>query len=118
MARNPTVEDLRAGFPRTTVECTGQGVDGDHCCYRQGVECEHLIRDYGDRRFACGLLVKYGTWEAANKSSEYKPIGEAWEGGGLPFNYCQQFSPIFCCRKDLNPGFANDHQAWVAGWGN
>jgi hypothetical protein len=50
-----------------------------------------------------------------NASPEYKPIGEHWVRGDLPFNECEVFSPMFCCRPDLNPGFANEKQAREAG---
>jgi hypothetical protein len=102
------------------IVCTGEGVDGDHCCYVFGNECEYLRRDADGRKFACALMIQYkGNRKRMIESSEYKPIGDGWverSKGTLPFDYCTKFSAIFCCRRDLNPGFANDTEAWEAGF--
>ena len=98
------------------TECNGQGADGDHCCYQAGQRCPYLVENQAGRRYACGLLLKYGSWEAMNESSEYEPIGRHWTRyGSLPWNYCETFSPLFCCRADLNPGYRNEAQAREAG---
>lgn len=98
------------------VTCNGLGADGDHCCYQAGRRCPHLVENQGGRRYACGLMLRHnGDWEAMAADPDYKPIGEHWESIHQPFNYCQTFSPIFCCRADLNPGFHNEKQAREAG---
>ncbi len=88
--------------------CTGLGANGDHCCYVAGVRCEYLVENEGGRRYACGLLLKYGTWEAMNSSPEYKPVGDYWVSKHNPFNYCETFDPAFCCRPELRAGRTND----------
>lgn len=97
------------------VWCSGEGANGDHCCYQAGERCPHLVEHRAGRRYACGLLLKYGTWEAMNRSPEYQPIAEHWDSIGKPRAYCQTFSPLFCCRSDLNPGYLNENQARAAG---
>lgn len=53
--------------------CTGNGED--HCCWIDGMVCIYL-EEYTvpDRHWACGLLRKYGSWEAMYHSPEYKMI--------------------------------------------
>ena len=93
----------------TLPRCTGNGWDGDHCCYLGGKVCEYLVvDDNAERRFSCGLLVKYGNWKAMNASPEYQPIGQFWESKLNPFNYCESFNPVFCCRPELRAGRHND----------
>lgn len=96
--------------------CTGEGWDGDHCCYVRGERCVHLVENQAGRRYACGLFLKYGSWEAVNASPEYKLVGDKWVAISQPFNYCETFNPVWCCRSDLNPGFANPTQAHEAGY--
>ena len=93
-------------------ECHGNA--DEHCCFVG----EHGLCDYLEentvpgRRWACGLLRKYGTWDAVNHSPEYRPIGQHWvEKAKMPFNYCEAFNPRFCCREaDLGkPESAYDH---------
>lgn len=80
------------------TECHGNGED--HCCYIAGVVCSYLEENtVSGRRWACGLLVKYGTWAAMNPSPEYRPIGTYWETINRPFNYCEAFDPRRCCRE-------------------
>jgi hypothetical protein len=89
--------------------CTGEGADGDHCCYVAGERCPNLVENQGGRRYACGALLKYGSWEAMATSPEYKPIGDHWESNGHGFNYCETFDPAFCCRPEYRLGRANQH---------
>lgn len=96
-------------------DCTGLGADGDHCCYQAGQRCPHLRENEGGRRYACGLMLELGSWEAMNADPRYEPIGRHWESIGQPFNYCETFNPMFCCRRDLNPGFHNEKEAQEAG---
>lgn len=78
--------------------CTGRGSpDGDHCCYQNGQRCPHLREHTAGRRYACGLMVQYGTWEKVNRSPEYQPIGDHWLTVGRPFNYCELFQPEGVC---------------------
>ncbi len=88
--------------------CTGRGTDGGHCCYLSGVPCKHLVENIVGRRYACGLLIKYGSWEKMNASPEYEPVGKHWEAGNRPFNHCETFDPAFCCRPEHRHGRAND----------
>ena len=96
------------------VSCTGSGayVESkgkiDHCCYQRGVRCVHLRENVAGRRYACGLLIDFGSWEAMNLSEEYEPVGEYWESIKQPFNYCETFDPSFCCRPELRQGRANE----------
>lgn len=101
----------------TPIVCTGAGWNSDHCCYLAGVRCVYLVENTAGRRYACGLFLKYGSWEAMNESPEYQPVGEYWVStrGTRPFNYCETFSPLFCCRSDPNPGFANETESRQAG---
>jgi hypothetical protein len=94
-------------------ECTGLGSDGDHCCYLGGVECQHLVRNEGGRRYACGLMLKYGSWIKMEQSEEYQSVGEYWEAHPDPsitYTYCRDFNPIFCCRPELRDGIGNHNQ--------
>ena len=88
--------------------CTGMGDKGDHCCYQAGQRCPHLVENVAGRRYACGLFLELGSWEAVNASPKYKPIGEFWVTKHNPFNYCETFDPAFCCRPELRQGRAND----------
>ena len=83
------------------IGCTGEGAGGDHCCYQDGVRCPHLVENTAGRRYACGLFLKYGSWEAMNVSPEYKDVGDWWASKGLPFNYCETYNPAKCCRPEL-----------------
>ncbi len=91
--------------------CTGEGADGDHCCYVNGKRCPNLVENQGGRRYACGVMLKYGSWEAMAVAPEYKPIGDYWESAGLPFNYCETFDPSFCCRPEHRLGRANENSS-------
>lgn len=104
-----------SGSADTPFRCTGagapnpaRGLDNDHCCYLRGRRCSHLRENVAGRRYACGLLIDYGTWEAMNASPEYEAVGRFWQSIGLPFNYCEQFDPAFCCRPELRAGRGSD----------
>ena len=92
----------------TIPTCTGEGANGDHCCYQNGVRCVHLVENVAGRRYACGVLLKRGTWEAMNASPEYKPIGDYWVSINQVFNYCETFDPVFCCRPEFRQGRNNE----------
>lgn len=92
------------------IVCNGEGWNGDHCCYVRGEVCPYLVENRAGRRYACGLLIKYGSWDKVNASPEYQWVGERWteEPTILPWNYCEVFSPAFCCRPELRDGRSND----------
>ena len=97
--------------------CTGEGgwADSkgrvDHCCYWGGQPCPYLVENEAGRRYACGLLIKYGSWEKMNESPEYRPVGEWWtRNGNLPWNYCETFDPAFCCRPEYRDGRRNEKE--------
>ena len=70
-----------------------EGTSDDHCCYlgAYGV-CEHLEENtVPSRRWACGLLVTYGSWDAMYESAEYvevrrrlRAVGVAEDCGDWP----------------------------------
>lgn len=97
------------------MSCHGNA--DDHCCYLDGQVCDYLEEGtVPGRRWACGLLVKYGTWEAMADSVEYGKVGAHWEAIGHGFNYCETFDPAFCCRPENRFGRANDktpYPDWV-----
>ena len=95
--------------------CTGLGRNDDHCCYLAGVRCVNLMENVDGRRYACGVLLKYGSWEAMNASPEYKHVGEHWVSMGLPHNYCEVFSPGFCCRPEHRHERTGIHSPLPAG---
>lgn len=98
------------------AKCTGRGADGDHCCYQRGNVCPYLVENEADRRYACDLLIRHdGDWSAMAADPDYREIGDFWLTISKPFNYCETFSPIFCCRRDLNPGYRNEVEAREAG---
>lgn len=85
------------------------GNASEHCCYQAGVVCPYLEEGtVAGRRWVCGLLRRYGSWEAMNTSPEYVPIGEYWASRGNPFNYCETFDPAFCCRPEFRMGRNNE----------
>jgi hypothetical protein len=84
--------------------CTGAGANDDHCCYVDGKRCQYLVENEAGRRYACGLMLKYGSWEAMNASTEYRSVGVHWAAKGRPFNYCETFDPAFCCRPEYRDG--------------
>ena len=88
--------------------CTGKGANGDHCCYMAGAPCPYLVENTAGRRFACALIIKYGSIEAMVKSSEYKPIGDHWVSTGQVHEYCLTFDPAFCCRPEFRDGRRNE----------
>ena len=56
------------------MPCTGNGLD--HCCHlgKYGV-CTHLEENtVPGRRWACGLLVRYGSWKAMMATDAYAEV--------------------------------------------
>ncbi len=54
-----------------SMACHGTGPD--HCCYIAGEVCSYLETDtIAGRRWVCGLLRKYETWDAVYASPEYQ----------------------------------------------
>jgi hypothetical protein len=85
------------------VVCSGAGdAAGSHCCYQSGQVCKFLEVDtVPGRKFACGLRRELSTWAKVNVDPRYQAIGEHWESGGQPFNYCETFQPSAnqCCQE-------------------
>ncbi len=50
--------------------CTGNSEE--HCCWVNGKHCPHLVENRVGRRWACGLLVKLGSWEEVYKTAEWQ----------------------------------------------
>ena len=81
------------------LSCHGNA--DEHCCVIAGKTCDYLEENtVPGRRWACGLLVKYGSWDRMNISDEYLPIGQHWQSINRPFNYCEAFDPRMCCREE------------------
>ncbi len=88
-----------------TAPAACNGNAADHCCYLDGVVCDYLEENtVPGRRWACGLLVRFGSWQAMSASAEYQPIGSHWASIGKPFNYCDTFDPAFCCVPEDRQG--------------
>lgn len=73
--------------------CTGNA--SDHCCYF-GTVCEHLEENtVPGRRWACGLLRRYGSWEAVYASPEWPAVLEKAVACGLSDQYrCGSWPPV------------------------
>ena len=55
------------------MPCSGN--EEDHCCYLQGEVCQFLEENtVPGRRWACGLLKSYETWEAVYETTYYKTL--------------------------------------------
>lgn len=66
--------------------CDGEGdTDGDHCCYVDGVPCPHLEVDGSTgRRYACGLFVELGSWDAVHTDPRYlADVQPTWDRVGI-----------------------------------
>jgi len=49
------------------------GNSEDHCCWVNGKVCPHLEENTVEgRHWACGLLVKLGSWEAVYKDNNWQ----------------------------------------------
>lgn len=104
----PTSNDVQ-GFWPPHMACHGNA--DTHCCVVNGKTCDHIEENtVPGRRWACGLLRKYGTWAAMSASPEYEPIGRHWQSTGHDFTYCETFEAAFCCRPEYRFGRDNDKQ--------
>lgn len=86
------------GGPR----CTGRGtLDGDHCCYVNGVECPFLERGTEPgRNFVCGLRRRLGSWPAVHADPEYQErVQKHWDEVGIESCGAWQPKPGECCRE-------------------
>jgi len=55
----------------------------DHCCYF-GEVCKHLEENTVEgRRWACGLYVKYGSWDKVYESEEWPDVYSKSQAVGL-----------------------------------
>lgn len=80
-------------------ECDGS----EFCCDIRGERCEFAVENVAGRKHACGLMVKYGSWDTVIASPEYRSVGEKWEAHpneSVRFDYCATFNPVFCCRPE------------------
>lgn len=81
------------------VVCTGQGVNGDHCCYVNGVECRYLERGtVPGRNFVCGLRRELGSWAKVHADPRYQPIQAHWDQVGISSCGEWQPKPGECCN--------------------
>lgn len=66
--------------------CNGAGDEnGSHCCWVDGVQCPHLQVDGPTgRKYACGLFVKHGNWDAVHTDPAYLETPKpTWERIGM-----------------------------------
>lgn len=57
----------------------------EHCCWVRGEPCQFLRENEGGRRWACGLRLELGSWEAVHADSRYlAEIRPAWDEVGAP----------------------------------
>lgn len=91
--------------PGRAYLCTGSV----NCCFVDGEPCVFSVRDVAGRDYACGLMVKYGSWDLVNKSPEYGPVGDYWKSTGQEFNLCETSDPAFCCRPEFRQGRHNEN---------
>lgn len=84
-------------IPLPQFKCNGNGKD--HCCYQDGRPCKFLLKDaVPNRRWSCGLLLKYGNWEEVHNSQEYvENVLPIWQKHGV-LN-CGEWFPVKgqCC---------------------
>lgn len=84
--------------------CTGDGMpNGDHCCWVNGERCPHLVENVNGRRYACGLRVELGSWEAVHADPRYAPIQAVWDEVGI--ESCGAWGPGTgqCCYASETP---------------
>ena len=56
----------------------------DHCCYVNGEACRFLVENVNGRRWACGLYVKYGSWEGVHADPGYQEYVQSyWDQVGI-----------------------------------
>ena len=96
-------------MPVENSPCHG---NGEHCCYVPGLTnpefgegvCPFLVQNViPGRRWACGLLVDKGSWQAVHKSKEYQTVVRpVWQGNDPPVADCGDWGPGTnqCCFKD------------------
>jgi len=61
------------------------GAGSDHCCYVNGQTCPFLQVDGpSGRRFACGLYVELGDWDAVHADPRYvASVKPHWDAAGV-----------------------------------
>jgi hypothetical protein len=85
-----------------TVGCTGRGtLDGDHCCYVDGIRCSFLERNtIPGRNYVCGLRRLLGSWEAVHTDPEYQQrVQSHWDKVGIESCGAWQPESGQCCRE-------------------
>jgi hypothetical protein len=100
--RAPSTEEARVPEQPDTANCVGRGtLDGDHCCYIEGVECPFLERGtVPGMTFVCGLRRRLGSWDAVHADPEYQAIVQSvWDRVGVASCGAWQPNPGECCRE-------------------
>lgn len=84
------------------MKCTGTA-EGDHCCYVNGERCRYLVENVDGRRYACGLRVELGSWDAVHADSGYQEhVQSVWDSLGLGYT-CGSWKPQpgeACCMAE------------------
>lgn len=58
----------------------------DHCCWVKGVPCAELRENdprAPERRWACGIYLDLGDWDAVIASDRYTAATNHWDGTGM-----------------------------------
>lgn len=87
--------------------CTGQGANGDHCCYIDGKVCEFLFTDRGGTP-RCSLFSEWGKLDE-NPEWRDSPVGR-WFAKDHPGFDCgdwpQNIPEVMAMAPELGPFFA------------
>ena len=80
--------------------CIGRGgVTGtwQHCCVLGNTVCSYLVENTAGRRWACGLFVELGSWDAVEADPRYEPIATYFDNPRM----CREWQPKpgSCCRE-------------------
>jgi hypothetical protein len=60
------------------------GNQPDHCCYVDGERCRYLVENTNGRRWACGLFVALGSWDAVHADNGYlEHVQSVWDRAGI-----------------------------------
>jgi hypothetical protein len=82
------------------MTCVGRGsASGEHCCWVNGERCAYLVEHADGRRFACGLRLELGSWEAVHADPRYAPIQAEWDRCGIVSCGGWQPAPGECCEE-------------------
>jgi len=69
--------------PLPVSPCHGGGAS--HCCWVDGEVCRFLVENVVEgRRWACGLLLKLGSWDAVHADPGYREhVQPVWDAVGI-----------------------------------